>query len=136
MGETAGGGRIGIVNGLPDTLEMLEIALQQDGFETVAVLARDVREGNIDLPTLARSHRLAAIVYDIAIPYEANWKFLQRLQGSHGAELPPIVLTTTNLRGIADFAGSRRVVEILGKPYDLGELVKAVRLAILGEHPS
>ena len=121
--------RVGIVNGLPDTMEMLEVALRAAGFDTVSVQARDVRLGLVDLPALARTHGLAALVYDIAIPYEDNWVFLNRLQHEHAAELPPIVLTTTNVRGMAEFAGGARVIEILGKPYDLDQLVTAVRTA-------
>ena len=122
--------KVAVINGFADTTEMLEMVLQDAGYETVAAQAREVRNGIIDLPAFARNHQLAAIVYDIAIPYDENWAFLSRLcAGPTG--LPPIIITTTNLAALKKLAGAdASALEIIGKPYDLGEMVRMVHAAV------
>ena len=123
---------VAVVNGLADTMLMLEVALQEiGGFDTLAVQVRDVRLGIVDLPALARRHNIAGIVYDIAIPYAENWAFLQQLRGEQGANLPPIVVTTTNLHALQQCVDAEvRALEIIGKPYDLEALIAAVHRAV------
>ena len=123
------GATIAIINGLQDTIEMLEFALQEAGFRTVAAQARDVRHGIVDLPALCKAHHVAALVYDIAIPYEENWKFLIALRGREGDSLPPIVVTTTNQRVMEQIEPRTEFLEIIGKPYDLALVVAAVSRA-------
>lgn len=119
-----------VINGFADTTEMLEMVLQDAGYETVAAQARDVRSGIVDLPAFARNHQLAAIVYDIALPYDENWAYLSQLRGSADG-LPPIVITTTNLAALRKLAGDHAsALEIIGKPYDLGEMVRMVHAAV------
>lgn len=126
--------KVAVVNGLQDTMDMLEIALREAGYDTVAVQARDVRTGVVDLPALARKHALSAIVYDVAIPYGENWEFLTHLRGSSGNELPPIVITTTNRRALELFAGGETpALEIVGKPYDVAAVIDAVHRAVGGK---
>jgi DNA-binding NtrC family response regulator len=120
------GQTIAIINGLQDTIEMLEVALQHAGFRTIAAQARDVRNGIVDLPALCKTHRVAAMIYDIAIPYDENWKFLVELRGRDGNRLPPIVVTTTNQRVMAQLEPRAEFLEIIGKPYDLALVVAAV----------
>lgn len=125
--------KVAVVNGLQDTMDLLEMVLGEAGYDTIAVQARDVRKGIVDLPALARTHGLRAIVYDIAIPYAENWDFLTSLRTAAGADLPPIVVTTTNHRALEAFAGETRAIEIMGKPYDLQALVDAVHRAVRQE---
>ncbi|CAN5813940.1 hypothetical protein BH18ACI5_BH18ACI5_26320 [soil metagenome] len=80
--EADRGQTIAIINGLQDTIERLEFALQASGFRTVAAQARDVRNRIVDLAAFCKTHHVAAIIYDIAIPYEENWKFLVELRGT------------------------------------------------------
>lgn len=124
------GPTIAIINGLQDTIEMLELALQNAGFRTIAAQARDVRHRIVDLVALCRSHGVAAIIYDVAIPYEENWKFLVDLRGSEGDRLPPIVVTTTNQRAMEQVEPRVELLEIIGKPYDLALVVAAVHRAV------
>jgi DNA-binding NtrC family response regulator len=123
------GPTVAIINGLQDTIEMLELALQRAGFRTIAAQARDVRNRIVDLVALCRTHNVAAIIYDVAIPYEENWKFLVGLRGSDGDRLPPIVVTTTNQRAMEQVEPRVDLLEIIGKPYDLALVVAAVRRA-------
>ncbi|MEO5894801.1 MAG: hypothetical protein ABIS06_03785 [Vicinamibacterales bacterium] len=124
------GPTIAVINGLQDTIEMLEFALQGAGFSTVAAQARDVRNRIVDLAAFCKTHHVAAIIYDIAIPYEENWKFLVELRGTEGDRLPPIVVTTTNQRAMEQVEPRAELLEIIGKPYDLALVVAAVGRAV------
>ena len=128
--------KVAIVNGLQDTMDMLETALQHAGYDTLAVQARDVRLGIVDLPALTRNHGIGAIVYDIAIPYGDNWAFVKSHRDNAALGLPPIVLTTTNQRALEEFAGGETpAIEIIGKPYDLQVLIEAVHRAVGQRRP-
>lgn len=117
-----------IVNAAKDTFEMLEFAFQHEGYRTETIQARDVRQGTIDMVEVVEAHGVNVIVYDIAIPYEENWQFLQMLRARAGERLPPIVITTTNKNALDRLTGEQtQALEILGKPYDLGKLIAAVR---------
>jgi DNA-binding response OmpR family regulator len=69
------------------------------------------------------------IVYDIAIPYEENYALFNRLRSRESAKGIPFVLTTTNKKALEKLVGKTPAFEIIGKPFDLDEMIKAVRLA-------
>lgn len=126
--------KVAVVNGLQDTMDMLETALHHAGYDTLAVQARDVRLGIVDLPALTRKHGIGVIVYDIAIPYGDNWAFINAQRANPALGLPPIVITTTNKRALEEFAGGETpAIEIIGKPYDVQALIAAVHRAAGGQ---
>src|SRR5215218_8852246 len=46
--------KLAIVSDYPETLDLLQAALREAGFDTIAVPAREVRAGAVDLPALTR----------------------------------------------------------------------------------
>jgi CheY-like chemotaxis protein len=121
--------RVAIVSD-PETLDVLQAALREAGFDTIAVPARDVREGLLDLPALIRTENVRALVYDVGVPYRENWLAARQLQEQSAPALPPIIVTTANARGLDGFPEAAGVIEILGEPGDLAQLVAAVRAAV------
>ncbi|MEO7890953.1 MAG: hypothetical protein ABIW19_13200 [Vicinamibacterales bacterium] len=121
---------IAVFNTSPDTVDMLRIALEHAGFVVVTGMTFDIRDGRVDLNQFLDAHDPAVIVYDVALPYEANWNLLTHLRQSDGMKHRPIIVTTTNARQVAPLAEGEPILEIVGKPYDLGVLVDAVHRAL------
>ena len=121
---------VAVINSTPDIVDMLRIAIEQAGFVVVTALTFEIREGEIDLDRFISQHDPRVIVYDISPPYEPNWNLFQ-----HHAAMPVMkgrqfVITSTNVRHVEAIAGPQHhVYEIIGKPYDLGNVVQAVKEA-------
>ena len=110
---------------------MLRACLQQNGFTALATAhISDIRNGRMDFLKFVEEHDPDVIVYDISIPYEENWRFLQLLMSSEAMNGRKVVLTTTNKRVLERLVGhDTGAHEIVGKPYDLQAIVNAVQKA-------
>jgi DNA-binding response OmpR family regulator len=123
-----------VLDSSSDTREMLHTYLAARG---LAVSTSDlplIRSGVIDGGRLVAGLDPDVIVIDVAPPYEVNWRAYLDLQ-RHPFVQCPIVVTTTNERALARIVGTAaELIELVGKPYDLGQLHDAiVRAAALNE---
>ena len=118
-----------MINGLQDTIDMLRLVLEDAGFRAVDAQARDVRRGEMDLGEFVQRHGVSVVLYDIAIPYEENWRTVERWRASPALADVPFVVTTTNQRALENLVGPTGACEIIGKPYDLRVVVAAVQRA-------
>ena len=108
----------------------MRIALEDEGFAVVTANVDEVRRGAGDLKALIDAHAPVAVVYDVAPPYDRSWLYLEALRSTGALKGMPLVLTTTNDHRLRELVGtSEPVVEIFGKPSDLGQLVAAVHRA-------
>jgi DNA-binding response OmpR family regulator len=119
---------VGLFNTSPDTVEMLRIVLEREGFIVAAAYTFELRDGTIDIEALVRQHRLSTVIYDIAPPYDRNWRLFEHIKGMPAMEGINFVVTTTNVQRVREIAGpDYELHEIVGKPYDLQEVVDAVK---------
>lgn len=122
---------VAVINSNEDTVEMIRACLQQNGFTSVTTgHVTDIKNGRMDFLKFLEEHDPKVIVYDISIPYEENWRFLQLLLSSDAMTSRKVVVTTTNKRVLDRLLGTETgALEIVGKPYDLQVIVEAVQRA-------
>ena len=87
---------IGVFNTSEDTIDMLREFFEHNGFVVVTAFTHDLRDGETDLEALMRQYHPAAIVYDIALPYDANWRLFEHIRAAPACAGVPFVLTSTN----------------------------------------
>jgi DNA-binding response OmpR family regulator len=122
---------VAVINTSPDTVDLLRNVLQQAGFTVVTGFVHDIRDGRLDLEAFLRQHDPAAIVWDIAVPYDRQWQFLEHIKARQMCGRCRFVITTTNAAEVRKVAGrDEHLHEIVGKPLDLDELVRAVKEAV------
>jgi CheY-like chemotaxis protein len=122
---------VAVFNTSEDTTDMLRVVLEQAGFVVVTAFTNLLRDGKVDLEALMRQHRPEVIVYDVALPYEANWRLFEHITASPACRDVRFVITSTNAAHVRQVAGEdRQILEIVGKPYDLDQLVRAVAEAV------
>ena len=119
---------IAVVNSNEDTTEMLRQILQNHGFTSVVVgHVTEIKRGRTDFLEFIAEHDPQVFVWDIGIPYAENWRFTRMLFDLEQMKGRRIVLTTTNKRALESLVGETGAIEIIGKPYDLDQIVKAVK---------
>jgi CheY-like chemotaxis protein len=120
---------VAVFNTSEDTTDMLRVVLEHAGFVVVTAFTNLLRDGKIDLEAFMRQHQPRIVVYDIAIPYEQNWRLYEHVRSAPACAGVSFVLTTTHAGHVKELAGSEPVHEIVGKPYDLDAIVRAVQQA-------
>ena len=123
---------VAVINTSPDVVDMLRLTLEHAGIAVVSAMTWQVREGGVDLDRFMAQHHPRVVVYDVAPPYSNNWLLFQHIRAMPVMKNVQFVLTSTNAKQVEALSrGSQeRVYEIVGKPFDLGEIVTAVREAM------
>jgi len=121
---------IAVINSSEDIVEMIQLLLNENGFHTVAGHVPDFKKGREDFVGFCQKHDPQVILVDIAPPYEENWTFFQLLKNAKETEGRQFIITTTNKHILEQFVGKTNAIEIIGKPFDLEEIVAAVKKAV------
>jgi DNA-binding NarL/FixJ family response regulator len=124
---------VAIFNGNEDVVEMLRFALEQAGMVVVSGHIDAIRRGEQRLSDFVQEHDPAAILYDLVPPYDRSWRFLEHIRDTPSMRGRRFVITSTNEQRARDIIGTaEHVYEVVGKPYDIGAIVKAVEDATGG----
>ncbi len=119
---------VAVFNASEDTVDFVTVFFELHGFRAVGRTwpAREVLDSEV-LHDFMAQHHPQVIVFDVSFPYESNWqRFLEFRELGHECRVP-VVLTTTNRDALTECIGSTDALELVGKPYDLDELLTAVR---------
>jgi DNA-binding NtrC family response regulator len=126
-----------VLNGMKDIVELFRIYLEQDGWSVISATVDEAKRGELDLQALVAAHDPAVVVFDVPPPYDVNWRYLDALRTSGAFVGRAVVVTTTNERRLREFVDTdERLIEVFGKPFDMTEVVKAVRRAVDGGQPA
>ena len=119
---------VAVINTNPDLVELLKARIEAAGFVVLILHLEDIRKG-LDLGAVLRTHEPHVIVYDVVIPYERNWRFLQHLRETTLRDYR-FVLTTPNAAALSRLVGrDEKVYEVLDDRADIDAIVQAVREA-------
>ena len=124
---TGAGPLIAVMNSSRDLVNILEAALAQDGFRTVTLVST-ILGGAAGPLAFLREHQPAAAVYSVSPPYRESWDILQEVRRHWQGG--PFVITTTNVGGLRACVGPAEAIELIGKPFDLDEITRALRRAL------
>jgi len=108
----------------------MRITLEKAGFVVFEFHIEDIKLGAADVDSLLKQHDPKVIVYDLAPPYDMNWRFLDHLRTATGFKGRQFVLTSVNVRHAEQvIKGDESVYEVLGEEEDMAKLVRAVKEA-------
>jgi two-component system chemotaxis response regulator CheY len=121
MGDLEGGPVL-VVEDDPSIRELLVEALHHEGIP--AIPAADGPEAI----RLALEKRPALVLLDLGLPFIDGAAVAARIREAHGEAVPFVVMTAG--RRIDEAASRVRALGYLAKPFDIDDLVRAVRGAI------
>jgi DNA-binding NarL/FixJ family response regulator len=122
---------VAILNTNDDTVEMLRAMLESEGMVAVSAHVSEIRRGGLDFGSFLQEHDPKVIIVDLPPPYDRSWLMFEHLRTIESAKHRRFVLTSTNPARVAQVAQpDQPVLEIIGKPYDLQNIVEAVRQAM------
>jgi len=122
---------VAVVNSNEDVVELLRVALERAGFVVVSAHVDEIRRGRQSLSDLVTAHEPRVLIYDLVPPYDRNWRFLEHLQTAPAMQGRRFIITSANAAAARELSGaSADVYEVLGKPYDIDEIVKVVARAV------
>ena len=120
---------VAIINTSEDIVTMLSLFFASEGFQPVAGFVADFRAGRPTLAAFLEEHNPAVILWDIGLPYASNWAYFQEASAHSVVTGHQFVLTTTNKRALEALVGPTATHALLGKPYELDEVLVAVQQA-------
>ena len=123
---------IALFNSSDDTVEMVQRMLDASGFNClVGCHFADLKSGFVDFTRYLNRHQPDVVIFDISPPYAENWRFFKELRDGKAMAGRGLVLTTTNKERLDETAGQDSdAIEIVGKPYDLGQIESAIHGAL------
>jgi len=120
---------VAIINTNPDLVELLKVRIEAAGLVALVIHIADIRAG-LDLGAVLDQHQPQVIVYDVVMPYDRNWRFLQHLRETTLRNYR-FVLTTPNADALERLVGrDERIYEVLDDNAHIDAIVQAVREAV------
>jgi DNA-binding NtrC family response regulator len=126
---------VAVLNTSDDTVELLRVYLENEGYLVISAHLAELKRGEISLETHVAEHDPRVVIFDLAPPYDKSWRLLEHVRNHPSMRGRSFVLTSTNPQRVFEAAGDSNgesIFEIIGKPYDLTQIVSAVKKA-LGE---
>lgn len=119
-----------VFNTNEDIVDMLRLALGEEGYRVGAQHLVSFRKGEADVLEVLEQAQPRVVIFDVAPPYQANWAFFRLVSATVIGQSIRWLVTTTNVRALTEEAGESTpddLIEIWGKPYDLELIVERVK---------
>lgn len=121
---------IAIVNTNPDLVRRLRVALETAGFVVFEMYSEDIKHASANVQSFLKEHDPSVIVYDLAPPFDLNWRFLDHLRTTTEFSGRRFVLVSVNERRAREIVGiDETVYEVVGQADDIDAVVRAVKEA-------
>ena len=121
---------VAIVEQHAGVAELIEVVLAAEGFRTVPATLEDITGGPERLTAFLERHGPQVVLFDIALPYDGSWQTFRQVREAVAARGCHFVLLTTDPHWNAKGARTPGPPEVILKPFDVDELVRAVRRAL------
>ena len=118
---------VAVLNSSPELIALMAQVLGDEGFETVTARVPDIQHGREDFLALMTEHAPDVVIYDVSPPYEENFNFLCLLMDTEVASASRFLVTSTDRTTVVDLAGPDFKPPIIGKPFDLEDVIASVR---------
>ena len=119
---------VAVVNSNEDIIDGIRLILSEEGFNTVSGHVVSFKRGKDDIVAFLKKNNPDVVMYDMAPPYEENWTYLQTIKNLKESKGRRFVVTTTNKNALKNLTGAK-AMELLGKPYDIKEVIKKIKKA-------
>ena len=122
---------VAVLNSNDDIVELLRMVLEHAGLVVVSAHLDAIRRGEQSLTGFVEEHDPDLILYDLVPPYDRSWRFLEHVRESPYMANRKFVVTSTNAARATEIIGNAtHVYEVIGKPYDIEEIVRVVQRAL------
>jgi len=123
---------VALFNASDDTVDMVQRMLAAAGLHClVGCRFADLKKGIVNFAGYLRQHDPDVVIFDISPPYQQNWAFFATFRDDLAMQGRGLVLTTTNKDRLDEVAGQDScAIEVVGKPYDLDQIMTAVIAAL------
>ncbi len=124
-----------IFNDSLDVLHTLEHWFAAHGHRAHTVQLSITRGANEAPQKMIAQHQPHVIIFDVGIPYEANWDFLEGLRMLRTFDGIPVIVTTANKDVLDKLVGPNTAMEMHGLPADLDAIRLAAETAAQNSQP-
>lgn len=121
--------RVAILNSSQEIIDVLAEVFKEEGYDTCTSFAYLYKGDDQAFDRFINQCKPDVIIYDVAIPYKENYALFKKLSEHESVSHIPFILTTTNKTVLESLVGKTSTHELVGKPYDLHEIVNAVEHA-------
>ena len=124
MSDEAPSNKVVVVEDDPAILDMLADELRENGFQPLVL-----RRGGAVVKTV-KDEKPGAVILDLALPDRDGTHILRDLKDDWDAKKTPVIVISA-YTGRLDHTGRENAEAVFPKPFDLHELMNAVRAAVM-----
>ena len=124
MSDEAPSNKVVVVEDDPAILDLLADELRENGFQPLVL-----RRGGAVVKTV-KDEKPGAVILDLALPDRDGTHILRDLKDDWDAKKTPVIVISA-YTGRLDHKGREAAEAVFPKPFDLHELMNAVRAAVM-----